>query len=182
LGRTLVIVDGSSTLPPAAVVVLGAQVFSSGEPSASLRRRLNHGVAVWRATGAEFLVGSGGRGDAPISEAEAIRRMALAAGVPDDRIVLEDRSTSTLDQAVEVAGIARRRGWGRLVVVTDRFHLPRALFLFRRLGLSVTGDPVRGRGGGSRRHWMGAAVREVPAWVKNLALVAAGRHRLDVRP
>ena len=87
-----------------------------------------------------------------------------------------------LSGAVEVARIARRRGWGRLVVVTDRFHLPRALFLFRRLGLSVTGDPVRGRGGGSRRHWMGAAVREVPAWVKNRGLVAAGRHRRDVRP
>jgi len=179
LGRRLVNVDRSVPVPPAAVVVLGAQVFPSGEPSASLRRRLEHGVAVWRSIGAEFLVGSGGRGDAPISEAEAMRRMAVEAGIPEARIVLEDRSTSTLEQAVEMARLARLRGWRRLVIVTDRFHLPRALFLFRRVGLDVSGDPVRGRGSGSRRHWFGAALRELPAWAKNLALVAAGRHRQD---
>lgn len=163
--------------PPDAVVVLGAQVLASGSPSPPLRRRLEHGVSVWRRRGADVLVTSGGRGDGPVSEAETMRRLALGLGVPEDRIVAEDRSTTTLEHAVEVAALCERNGWRRVVIVTDRYHLPRALFLFRRLGLDVEGAPVRGRGEGSRRRWVSGALREIPAWVKNLVLVAAGRHR-----
>ncbi len=162
---------------PDAIVVLGAQVFASGRPSPSLQRRIDHGVAVWRRHPQAMLVPSGGIGDAPTSEAEAMRRIALASGVPADRIVLEDRSTSTLEHAAHVARMSGEAGWDRLLIVTDRYHLPRALFLFRRLGLQVTGDPVRGRGAGSRRRWLEGALREVPAWVKNLVLVGIGRHR-----
>jgi uncharacterized SAM-binding protein YcdF (DUF218 family) len=162
---------------PDAVVVLGAQVLRSGRPSASLRRRLEHGVSVWRRFPEALLVVAGGVGGAPISEAEAMRRMAEAAGVPPERIVPEDRSRSTMDQAVEVARLAGIHGWGHLVVVTDRYHSPRALFLFGRLGLAATGDPVRGRGGGSRRRWVAGALREIPAWGKAVLLVAAGSHR-----
>lgn len=166
-----------SETTPDAIIVLGAQVLASGRPSPSLRRRLEHGVAVWRETGAAMLVPSGGLGEAPISEAEAMRRMAVALGVPDDRIVLEDRSTSTLEHAVELARLADRLGWGRLLLVTDRYHLPRALFLFRRLGLEVGGDPVHGRGEGSRRRWVAGALREIPAWGKSLTLTVSGVHR-----
>jgi uncharacterized SAM-binding protein YcdF (DUF218 family) len=160
-----------------AVVVLGAQVFPSGRPSPSLSRRIGHAVEVWRRHPGAVLVTCGGTGDAPLSEAEAMQRVAVGAGVPAADVVLEDRSTSTLEHAAVGAAIAAREGWGRLVVVTDRYHLPRALFLFRRFGLSVTGDPVRGRGEGSRRRWVESAIREIPAWAKNLALVASGRHR-----
>jgi uncharacterized SAM-binding protein YcdF (DUF218 family) len=164
-------------LRPDAVVVLGAQVLRSGRPSPSLRCRLEHGVAVWRRFPEARLVVAGGIGDAPISEAEAMRRMAEARGVPPERIVVEDRSRSTMDQAAEAARLARVWGWSHLVVVTDRYHSPRALFLFRRLGLFVTGDPVRGRGVGSRPRRLAAVLREIPAWGKAVVLVALGRHR-----
>jgi uncharacterized SAM-binding protein YcdF (DUF218 family) len=167
----------SESAPPDAVVVLGAQVLASGSPSPSLRRRVEHGVEVWRETGAGALLVSGGTGEAPMSEAAAMRHLALDLDVPAGRIVVEDRSTSTLEHAVEAAALAGKHGWRRLVIVTDRFHLPRALFLFRRLGLAVAGDPVPTRGGGSRRRWITGALREVPAWLKALAMVAAGRHR-----
>jgi uncharacterized SAM-binding protein YcdF (DUF218 family) len=135
-------------------------------------------VEVWRRYPDAVLVPSGGTGAAPVSEAEAMRRVAVAAGVPAGRVMLEDRSTSTLEHAANVAALARREGWSSLVVVTDRYHVPRALFLFRRCGLTVTGDPVRGRGAGTRRRWAQGAIREIPAWAKALALVAAGRHRV----
>jgi uncharacterized SAM-binding protein YcdF (DUF218 family) len=106
-----------------------------------------------------------------------MRRMAIELGVPRDRIVVEDRSTSTLEHGLELIRLAEQFGWRSFVVVTDRYHLPRALFLFRRLGLAVRGDPVRARGGASRRRWIGAALREIPAWIKNLVMVGAGRHR-----
>jgi uncharacterized SAM-binding protein YcdF (DUF218 family) len=163
---------------PDAVVVLGAQVLGSGRPSASLQRRARLGVEVWRITGARVLVGSGAKGEAPISEAEAVRRVALAAGIPDDCIVVEERSRSTFEHATRVGAIALDRGWRSLVIVTDRYHLPRSLFLFRRAGMNVRGVGVGGPAGGRRGPWMMGALREVPAWAKALALVWSGRRRL----
>jgi uncharacterized SAM-binding protein YcdF (DUF218 family) len=162
---------------PDAVVVLGAQVLSSGQPSPALRRRIGHAVEVWRATPGAVLVGTGGPGRAPVSEAEVIRRAAVAAGVPESRVVVEDRSTTTLEQAVAVAAEAAARGWRSLALVTDGYHMPRSLFLFRRMGLEVHGEAVHGRGAASRRRWAQGALREIPAWAKALLLVAVGYHR-----
>jgi uncharacterized SAM-binding protein YcdF (DUF218 family) len=168
---------GFVSTTPDAIVILGAQVFPSGQVSASLWRRINHAIEVWRRHPDSVLVPSGGTGEGPISEAEAMRRIGIKAGIPDGRIVIEDRSTSTLEHAAFVARLAREHSWERLTIVTDGYHLPRALFLFRRFGLTVSGDPVRGRGQSSRRRWLEGVVREIPAWGKNLVLVALGRHR-----
>lgn len=74
--------------------------------------------------------------------------------------------------------MAQAAGWSRLCLVTDRYHLPRALFLFRRFRLEVTGDPVIGRGDRAWWKWFANGyLREIPAWGKNLSLVATGRHR-----
>jgi uncharacterized SAM-binding protein YcdF (DUF218 family) len=162
---------------PDAVVVLGARAFSSGRPSPALQRRIDRAVEAWRCVPGSVLVGTGGPGRAPVSEAEVVRRAAVAAGVPEDRIVVEDRSTTTLEQAVYVATAARKHGWGSLVLVTDRYHMPRSLFLFRSMGLEVRGEAVRGSAGGTRRRWLLGALREVPAWGKALLLVAIGHHR-----
>jgi uncharacterized SAM-binding protein YcdF (DUF218 family) len=135
-------------------------------------------VEVWRQSPGARLVMTGGVGNAPVSEAEAMRRIALALGVPPDRMVLEDRSTSTIQQAVEVLRLGSIHGWRHVGLVTDRYHLPRARFLFRRMGLKVSGYPVRGTGGGSRRRWLEGVAREIPAWVKSIAqAMAAGRRR-----
>jgi len=148
-----------------AAVVLGAEVFGPGRPSAAVQRRVEHGVMVWRRLRIPFLVVSGGVGQAGISDA----------------IVLEDGSHSTLEQAVAVTRLARAGGWEALVVVSDRFHVPRARFLFRRMGLSVAGAPVTGPGPGSRRKWLGAWVREAAAWVKALGQWAGGILRRAAR-
>ncbi len=178
-GRACLVIFYRVTDAPEAVVILGAQVYPSGRPSPSLRRRAEHAVEVARRFPDSVLVASGGSGDAPISEAEAMRRIAIDAGFPDERIVLEDRSTSTLEHARFVSAMAGQAGWRTLCLVTDRYHLPRARFLFRRFGLSVTGDPVRQRGDASFLRWLvNGYGREIPAWGKNLVLVALGRHRL----
>ena len=164
----------STASTPDAVVVLGAQVLPGGRPSTALRRRLEHGVVTFRSSGAPVLVVSGGVGAEPPSEATVMARMAEALGVSPRHIVAEDRSHSTLEQAEQVAAVARRRGWQRVLVVTDRYHLPRAVFLFRRAGLDVQGSGC-GRAGGSLVRWWGGVLREAPAWVKTAALVISGR-------
>lgn len=156
------------------MVVLGAQVLGPDEPAPAVRRRVAHGVAALDRHGARWLVVAGGVGEAGVSEASVMAGLARGLGVAGERIVLEDRSRNTREQAVGVARLARERGWLRVVVVTDRYHLPRALFLFRRAGLGAGGDPVQGRGEARRWRWYGGWVREAAAWAKVAWQAAAG--------
>lgn len=157
-----------------AVVVLGAQVLGPGHPAPAVRRRVSHGVEALRRDRARWLVLTGGVGAAGVSEASVMADLARRLGVPEHRLLLEEESTSTLAQAAAVARLARAGGWDRVVVVTDRYHLPRALFLFRRMGLTAGGDPARGPGGADRWRWLGGAVREVAAWGKVALQAASG--------
>jgi uncharacterized SAM-binding protein YcdF (DUF218 family) len=160
-----------------AVVVLGAAVSEAGVASAALRRRLAHGVTVWKQLEPAYLVVSGGIVGPPPAEAEVMRELAIELGVPPERIVEEDRAVNTFENAVYCGRIFHDRRWQRLVVVTDRFHLPRALFVFRRLGLPVAGAPVPGRCGLSRLEWTRAYLREFKSLIHSAYLFVIGRHK-----
>lgn len=120
-----------------AIVVLGAAVRPDGQPSLSLRQRVERGVELYHAGVAPFLVMSGGMGAYPPAEADAMAALAVRLGVPDDAIVREARSTSTLENAAFVRAIAESFGWRRIVVVSDTYHLARARWMFRDHGFDV---------------------------------------------
>ncbi len=160
-----------------AVVVLGAAVTEAGVAGPALHRRLTHGVSVWKQRDAAYLLVSGGVGRPPPAEAEVMRALAIEMGIPPERIVVEDRAVNTFENAVYCGRIFHDRGWRRLVVVTDRFHLPRALFVFRRLGLPVGGDPVPGRYGLSRLAWTRAYLQEFRSLLHSAYLFVIGRHK-----
>lgn len=164
-----------------AIVVLGAAVNASGEPGPAMRRRVEHGVRLLVAGRAPRLVLSGGCVGGGPAEAEVMARIAAAAGIGADRLVLEDRSRNTFENALYTGRITRERGWRRLLVVTDSYHLPRALYVFRRLGLAVSGDAVRDRGGDTRLRWYGGWLREPFALAKSAWLFRLGRHEPLVR-
>ena len=106
-----------------------------------------------------------------------MRTLALDLGVPAERIELEERSRNTFENALYTAVILRRRGWRRVAVVTDAFHMPRALYVFRRLGLDAVGEPVRHRCGGSRLAWYAGWIREPGALLRSAYLFRIGRDK-----
>jgi uncharacterized SAM-binding protein YcdF (DUF218 family) len=163
--------------PADAIVVLGAALRPSGEPGFALVRRLEHGVRVLERGRAPWLVLSGGVVGAAPSEAQVMADLARARGVDAGRLILEERSRNTFENALHTGRIMRARGWARVVVVTDPFHMPRALYVFRRLGLEAAGDAVEGRGGEDRLGWYGAWLREPAAFVKCAWLFRIGRHK-----
>lgn len=166
-----------SNEPVDAVVVLGAPPLAPAVPGPVLERRLNHAVAVFRERQAAFLVVSGGAVASSPSEAEIMRTMAVAQGIDDERVVVEDRASNTFENALYTGLIIRSHNWRHVVVVTDAFHLPRALFVFRRLGLVVEGEPVKGqRGTGVLAQWR-IYGREALAFARCLILFAIGRHK-----
>lgn len=125
-----------------AIVVLGAS-GRGREPSPALVRRVRHGVDAFRQGRGQFLVFSGGAPRQPIAEAAWMRALALEAGIAESAIVVEDKSTRTLENAAFTARLMARRGLASALLVTDPFHLPRALYAFRRAGIAAVGSPAR---------------------------------------
>jgi uncharacterized SAM-binding protein YcdF (DUF218 family) len=115
-----------------AIVVLGCRSRSR------LRRRLELAIELFRQGAAPVLLLSGG-GNGIEPEAEIMRRMALAWGVPATVLLVETASRDTLGNARHSAALLLARDWRRIVLVSDRTHLPRAALLFRLAGLEVVG-------------------------------------------
>lgn len=126
-----------------AIVVLGAAQYD-GHPSPVFQARLDHAIELWRAGRAARLVMTGGRREGDrTTEAAAARAYAVAAGVPEAAILIEDRGRSTLESLEAVARIAAAEGIGPLLFVSDRSHMLRVMRIARDLGLEAYGSPAR---------------------------------------
>jgi len=115
------------------ILVLGMQL-KGGAIAPAYRRRLERGLALWRAEpAAEIVVLGGRRAGGPRSEAEAGRDWLLGAGVPPRRIALEEGSRHTLENLR-----AYREAFppAPALLVTNRFHLARSALMARGLGIT----------------------------------------------
>jgi uncharacterized SAM-binding protein YcdF (DUF218 family) len=162
---------------PDAVIVLGAAMAAPGVPGPALIRRLEHGVETFFSRKAGHLLVSGGVVGPPPAEAHMMRDMARARGVPEDCILVEDAARNTFENALYAGRILRCHGLADVIVVTDGFHLPRALYVFRRLGLQVSGEGVPRPSGMSRRAWLRAHADERIRLARSAALFALGTHK-----
>ena len=116
--------------------MLGAQVYPDGTPSPFLAARLELARRLLVAGTVRVLLLSGD-GEAPeYDEPAAMRAYLLAAGVPADRMVLDRYGLDTYDSAYRAQRVF---GVERLVVVTQAYHLPRAVATCRALGLEADG-------------------------------------------
>ena len=144
-----------------AALILGCSVWAGG-PSPAMRRRTGHAAALWHRGEVAWLVPCGGLGDHPPSEAEAMRDLLIAQGVPAQAIRLEDRSRNTHENILFALPILAEIGATRAVIVTDRTHAPRARLIARGLGLRAASSSPSLRGA-RWRSTVRQALREVPA-------------------
>ncbi len=159
------------------IVALGAMLRPDGTPTPAMERRTRRAVDLLLEGRADNLIVSGGAVGHPRPEAEAMRDIALALGAPDDKIVLEPQARNTFENAVYSKLIMERQGWKRALVATDAYHIPRAMFIFKVLGIPATAAPCRDRGDAPLWLWYGAYLREMAALVKSAYLFAIGRHK-----
>lgn len=123
------------------IVGLGAAQYG-GRPSPALERRLETALALYRQGLAPRIAVAGGSAPGDRwSEGEVGCRYLLARGVPERALLCETRSQSTYENLL----FLRPHLEGRVLLVTDAPHLPRALFLARTLGLRAEGHPIPGR-------------------------------------
>ena len=164
-------------------VVLGAAVWPGGRPSPSLERRVVHAVTLAQRGDACTLIMTGGVGVHPPAEAEVMKSLAIAKGIAESRIVMENKSTSTLESAAFCADLLKASGWNEAWIVTDAFHLLRTLLLFRYFGIRgriSRSDQIRK---GTRwYHWIYLWLREVGALPWALFQVVAIHFRVRKKP
>jgi uncharacterized SAM-binding protein YcdF (DUF218 family) len=135
----------------AAIIVLGGgiEVPQPGwrdDPDLSgAADRVWFGARLYRAGKAPLVVLSGGTLDqspGAQSEASAMATFIEDLGVPASALLLEDQSRTTSENAINTIALLHERGINEAFLVTSAMHMPRALGVFRKLGLNVIAAPT----------------------------------------
>lgn len=137
-------IDGSRDggEPADAALVLGFALAADGSPRPQIIGRVDHAVALYKQGRVKRLVLSGGAGRAGHTEAGVMRDLALAAGVPADAIVLEEMSRSTIENFACSRPVLEQLAAPRVLLVTEPWHMTRAMLLAHRHGLYPAQSPA----------------------------------------
>ncbi|MBT2737124.1 YdcF family protein [Bacillus sp. ISL-7] len=123
------------------LIVLGARVKGT-VPSLAFASRINTAAKYLKKNKDTLVIASGGKGPGEdISEAESIRRELVNQGINETRIILEDQSTDTYEN-INFSKKLIPEGAKIGLVVTNNFHLYRAVSIARDYGLQVQGLPA----------------------------------------
>ena len=142
--RVLEAAKGSPLHSADAILVLGRRL-EGDELTEVFQQRLQHAADLWLMGLAPRVIVSGGvTGQATWSEAEAGRAWLLEQGLPDELVLVEDRSQHTLENLFNIRETLRAEGWSTLILVSDPLHLARALAFARNLGMEALGSPAPG--------------------------------------
>ena len=174
------------------VIVLGGavdQVLTEAHGIPALNgaaERMTEMVVLARRYPEARLLFTGGQGtflQGGLTEADVARQLWTAMGLPQERVLYEDRSRNTWENAVLSHRLARPQPGETWLLVTSASHMPRSVGVFRQAGWEVTAWPVNYTTGGTPRAWYDApfptrlnqfegALRE---WVGLLAYRLLGR-------
>ncbi len=121
-----------------AILVLGAQVKPDGNPSLMLKERLNTGIQLYKEGAADRIIMSGDHRRDDYDEVNAMKSYAIDQGVPSECIFMDHAGFSTYDSMYRAKEIFQAKS---LVVVTQEYHLYRALYDAMAFGLDVQGVP-----------------------------------------
>lgn len=138
--------EDDGVIPAADVIVVLAGDSDQGGMNGQTMLRLEKGVEVYNAQEGDATFVVTGGGEPPV--AEAMREAAIEAGVPEENILVEAASHSTLQNALFTADFEQLDKSAPTIIVTHRYHLPRAWASFRWAGFTdvsrVAADPDAG--------------------------------------
>lgn len=117
-------------------IVFGAGLRYDGSPTAVLRDRVETASQLYFGGKVEKLLMSGDNSTLDYNEPESMRQYAISLGIPDADIVLDYAGRRTYDTCYRAKAIF---GVERAILVTQDFHLPRALYLCNALGVEAVG-------------------------------------------
>jgi vancomycin permeability regulator SanA len=155
--------ENSQPLPPKPMaLVFGASVRGQ-QLSPALQARMDVALGLYHTGTVQTLLLSGDGEDPYYSETLAMKKFALAHGVPEEDILLDHKGKSTRQTLLRAKNIFYACD---LYVVSQQFHLPRVVLIAQSLGMNVTGVSA----GGIQNSWY-YDLREMPARAKDMGQI-----------
>lgn len=151
-GNILTAEDAAAIKDVDCILVLGCRVYDDGTPSHMLEDRLRQGVELYMAGIAPKMLMSGDHGQKEYDEVNAMKQFAVEAGVASADVFMDHAGFSTYEsiyRAKEVFGVQK------VIIVTQRYHLHRALYIARQLGLEAYGVAA------DYRSYVGQTMRDI---------------------
>lgn len=118
------------------ILVLGCFVHDSGRPSDMLHDRLTRGVELYELGAAPKLLMSGDHGRTNYDEVAAMKQFAVDAGIPSENVFMDHAGFSTYESVYRAKEIFQA---DKVLIVTQEYHLYRALYIANRLGVEAYG-------------------------------------------
>ena len=118
------------------ILVLGCQVKSDGVPSDMLHDRLRRGVELFNAGAAPKLLMSGDHGTMTYNEVQSMKQFAVDEGISSSDVFMDHAGFSTYESIYRAQDIFQAK---KIIIVTQEYHLHRALYVANSLGLEAYG-------------------------------------------
>lgn len=159
--------DATLTHKSDAILVLGASVYADGTPSGILQDRLNEAARLYFAGDAPRIIVSGDGRQTSYNEPAAMKEYLIGLGIPSSAIFCDRAGYSTYDSSYRARYIFN---CSSLIIVTQSYHLPRALYSARGLGIDAVGVPSNGGPYANQGYY---DLREIPARTKDFIYTLA---------
>ncbi|SNT02481.1 Uncharacterized SAM-binding protein YcdF, DUF218 family [Granulicella rosea] len=156
------------------IIVLGVPANKDGSASPGEMARVDEAVREFHAGRAGHIILSGGAAWTPVPEGPVMAKAAVAAGVPVEDVLIEDRSMNTVQNVYYSHEIMQQHGWTSAEVISEASHLPRAALILERYGFQWRTHPC---GWPSNKSVLGRA-----GWYTYEALRVAGIRWFGFRP
>ena len=133
------------------IIVLGAAVWGN-KPSPMLEDRLLEGIKLYQNNVSSKIIMSGDHGQEEYDEVNIMKNYAIQKGVPSEDIFMDHAGFSTYESIYRARDIFQAK---KIVIVTQKYHLYRTLYIANKLGLEAYGV------GSDPRQYVGATFREI---------------------
>lgn len=119
-----------------AIVVLGAGLRPDGTPSNMLEDRLKGAIELYEKGVSSKIILSGDCSGEDYDEVSSMKKFCIDNGVPEDAIVRDDKGFSTYET---MENVVEKMGYKSVIVVTQKYHLYRSVYIARRMGADADG-------------------------------------------
>ncbi|MGB4501591.1 MAG: ElyC/SanA/YdcF family protein, partial [Dethiobacteria bacterium] len=153
--------DEAASMDADCILVLGAGVRDNGRPSPMLVDRLLQGIELYNNGFSDRLLMSGDHGRKEYDEVNVMKQFAIDRGIASEHVFMDHAGFSTYESLYRARDIFETE---RIIIVTQKYHIYRALYIADKLGLEAYGvasDPRRYAGQNIRD------LREIAARVKD---------------
>ena len=133
------------------IIILGAGIWGD-KPSPMLEDRLLEGIKLYQNSVSDKIIMSGDHGRKEYDEVNIMKNYAIEKGIPSENIFMDHAGFSTYESIYRAKDIFEAK---KVVIVTQEYHLYRALYIANQLGLEAYGV------GADPRQYVGATYREI---------------------